>query len=576
MSDLKNMGMIVETDVLVIGGGVAGLWSSIKAREFVNRVTIVDKGPKDWGGQASLSGGGMVGVIPEDSVQKSLEDFVYYYDGLCDQELMEMILANSYKRMQDLERLGYEFICDEQGRLKGVPQRALDHVKCYIGQPFGKGGKSMVGVLVKEADRLGVQRLGRIVVTDILKHQDSVCGAVGFNSRNGQFYIFKARAVILAVGNVGWKISYGHNTCAGDSVDIGLRAGAEISNCEFARLWLVPRYFSWEGQTYLLPLGARLVNAKGESFMDKYSPVFGGNTDPIFIARALCIETLKGNAPFYMDCSGMSAESVEMMTPKGRDWMEINYLKLRDMGMDLFRDKTEWMIHLRWTVMGIHADLEGRTRVPGLFVCGRARSTDPTPYSGGLSLCLCAVTGNRTGEAAGKFADSQKQLPIDSAGVKSLKDRLSAHLSREGITPVEVLREVREAVFPYYVCALKTKRNLQKALAKIQEIRAELIPRMAARDPHYLMKLIEVGGIALFTELFLRASLMRTESRAGHFREDYPDRDNDNWLSWLIVGQRKDEIAFRTEPLPIARYKIKPTRYYTDNFRFPRVEHLLP
>jgi len=152
MDNLGNLGRVVECDVLVIGGGVTGLWCAIKAKERADRVLIVDKGPRDWGGQASMSGGGMVGVVPpNDSAEAFLEDFVYYYEGLCDQELIEVILKGSYDIIQELQKFGYRFITDENGNPKGIPQRALDHVRCYVGTPFGMGGKNMVSCLVQEA-----------------------------------------------------------------------------------------------------------------------------------------------------------------------------------------------------------------------------------------------------------------------------------------------------------------------------------------------------------------------------------------------------------------------------------------
>ncbi len=91
---------------------------------------------------------------------------------------------------------------------------------------------------------------------------------------------------------------------------------------------------------------------------------------------------------------------------------------------------------------------------------------------------------------------------------------------------------------------------------------------MTAKDPHYLTKLFEVRAIAFTTDLYLRTSLMRTETRAGHFREDYPQRD-DNWLKWIIVSQKDGKLNFRTEAVPLNKYRFKLTRYYMDNFQFP-------
>ena len=570
MAGLKTLGRIIETDVLVIGGGVAGLWAALRARESVKRVLIVDKGPRDWGGQASRSGGAMVAAVPPDEPEDFVKDLVYYYDALCDQELWSEIFKSSYGRLKDYERLGYEFITDTNGCLKGIPQRGLDHVKCYLGKPFGMGGKNMVAVLVKEAERLGVGRLSRIVVTDILKRDGVAVGACGFDAINGDFYIFKARAVILAVGNGGWKVSYHHNTCAGDTAYLGLNAGAEATSCEFARVWNVPKLFGWEGQTYLLPLGAKFVNALGETFMDRYSPVLGANTDPHYITRAMALEAQQGRGPFYLDCAGMSPENRELVTPKGNGWMELNYLRLRDMGMSFFEDKLEWIAQMRLSVMGIAADLQGRTKVPGLFVTGRARATDPTVYIGGLSLCLCAVTGYATGEAAGPYAASQKNRALHEGEVAEKKRELYAQAGERGISPKEVLREIQAIVFPHEVSILKHGESLMRASRQLDRLEAETVPRMVAHDAHYLMKLMEVRSILLMSQLYVHASLERTESRAGHFRADYPERDDKKWLRQIFVSRRKDSLATRTEPLPMDQYPIKPTRYYSDNFSFPK------
>jgi succinate dehydrogenase/fumarate reductase flavoprotein subunit len=101
-------------------------------------------------------------------------------------------------------------------------------------------------------------------------------------------------------------------------------------------------------------------------------------------------------------------------------------------------------------------------------------------------------------------------------------------------------------------------------------IKEELLPRMTAKDPHYLMKLIEVKGVTFISECYLRASLVRTESRAGHYREDYPDRNDEEWLKWIVINLKGDKLNLRTEPVSFERYKFKPTRYYMDNFKFPK------
>jgi succinate dehydrogenase / fumarate reductase flavoprotein subunit len=567
MAKLVSLGKVFETEVLVLGGGVSGLWAANRAKEFADDVLVVDKGARDWGGQASRAGGDVEAVLPGENVDDFVKELVYYFDGLCEQDLVEEVLRQSYQRIEDYERLGHKFAREPDGKLKRIPQRGLDHIKCCIYRPYGKGGKHMVKVLVKEADRLGVKRLCRTMVTDLLKQGGQVVGAIGFNIINGEFYIFKANAVVLATGSSGWRSAPQSNAHTGEGMDIALRAGAELKNCEFAQVWNVPKLFMWEGQTVLMPLGAKLINARGETFMDKYSPILGNNTDPHYNVLGMAIEAREGRGPFYLDCSAMKPEDIEITKPAA-GWQKLNYDRLIDLGINFYEDKTEWMPQLLMTYEGIIVDIKGLTKVPGLFLAGNW-APEPGVYMGGWNLCRTAVTGHIAGESAGIYARSHRPFQIKKGDVEALKNKLYAPLGKEGITPKEVLTKIREVIFPYDVCILKSETSLKSALSKIEGLKNELLPRMVAKDAHYLMKLIEVRSIALKAERYLRTSLMRTESRAGHYREDYPKRDNANWLKWIVVNQEDSELRLRTEPVPLERYKFKPTRYYMDNFRFP-------
>jgi len=569
MAALGNLGKLVETEVLVIGGGASGLWAANRARELGCDVLVVDKGPRDWGGLASMSGGDLDAVLPGENVDDVVRDLVYYYDGLCEQDLMEEIFNRSFDRLKDYQRLGCEFFTGPDGKLRGVPQRGLGHVKLYPSKLKGTGGEDMAKGLLKEANRLGVKRLGRVLVTDLLKRDGTVIGAVGFNTLSGSFYIFKTRAVVLTTGHPGWKPSYHLNTATGEGVHMAFRAGAELRNLEFIRVWNVPTLFAWEGQTTLLPLGARFVNGEGEPFMDKYSPVLGANTDPHYNVIGMAFEAREGRGPIYFDISQIKPENRELIKPQ-TGWQQLNYRKLVELGIDFFAENTEWMPQVTGSFGGLVTDIKGRTSVPGLFAAGRARSMDPGVYLGGFALCITAVTGHMTGEAAVDYVKSCAPSQIDVDEVEALKTRLYAPLGKVGIPPKEVLTEIQETIFPYDVSILKSDKSLKRALDKMEKVRCELLPQSAAKDAHYLMKLIEMQAIAFVSELYLKASLMRTESRAGHYREDFPARDDENWLKWIVISQKDGEINLQPDPVPFDRYKFRPARYYMDNFNFPR------
>ena len=250
-------------------------------------------------------------------------------------------------------------------------------------------------------------------------------------------------------------------------------------------------------------------------------------------------------------------------------WQLLNYQKLLSLGIDLFTQKTEWMPQLYQTCGGLVADIEGRTKVSGLFVTGCARGIEPGLCIGGIHLCLTAVTGHIVGGIAAEYVKSHEAVQIDIDEAGDLKDRLFAFIGKTGVTPKKIIRAVQEIIFPYDVCIIKSEKSLKKALGEIERLKDEQIPQMAASDPHYLMKLIEAQAIVFMTEMYLRTSLMRTETRAGHYREDYPRRDDRNWLKWIVASQTDGKLNLRAEPVPFDRYKFKPVRYYMDNFKFP-------
>jgi succinate dehydrogenase/fumarate reductase flavoprotein subunit len=559
---------VIETDVLIIGGGLSGLWAANRAREFVENVLIVDKGPPmGYAGEGYFAGGNLQALPPGEDVDEYVKDIISLGDGLYEQDLVEKILRQSWDRIEDFRRMGVEFE-QENGKLKYVPQRGLKHNACYIGKPSGSGGQNMMSGLAGEAIRLGVKYLDRMYITDLLKHNDSVIGAVGFNVRNGKFYVFKTKAVILAAGGCSFRGGYEDTHMAyGEGIQLAFDAGAELRNLEFVTMWIIPTKFRWEGVTFLLPLGAVFVNEEGEHFMGRYSPALKSNCDYNFIARAMAMEARKGRSPFYLDCSGMKPEDKKLMTP-AEGWPRLQYEQLLAAGIRPFEERQEWTA-TPWTNNYVHSDHEMQTIVPGLFVAGIIRNVDPGIYFGGWSICKTAAFGRWAGESAGKYAQATARLArINEGQVRELKQATFASLGESGVDPEEALRELQSAIFPVFV--LKNESNLKRALQKVATIREDLLPKMGASDLHHLAKLKGVHSMTLIADLVLRASLMRTESRASHYREDYPERNNEQWLKWIIVNQKEGKLNYRFEPVPLNKYKHRSWRYYSDNFIFPK------
>ena len=559
----------ISCDVLILGGGSAGLWaaySCAQARPDA-QIVIVDKGPKDWGGLMTMAGGDFEAVLDPDTVDQWIQDFVYYFDGLCDQKLMEEILTRSRDRLADYERFGCEFFRMEDGKRKFVRQRGLDHVKLYPAQLKGRGGELMVKNLVRQLQECKVQRLGRILLGTFLRQGDRVCGALGFDTITGEQYRFDAKVVIAASGMGGWKTSYGKNTPTGETMQMAWEAGAILQNMEFARVWNMPRYFGWEGQTVLMPLGARFVNRNGESFMERYSPVLGPNTDPHYTTIAMAMEIRAGRGPITFDLSRIKQENLILLRPQN-GWQKLNYDKLSALGLDLFRDSTEWVPQMTVSYGGMQATAWGNTGVPGLLAAGTARATEPGVYAGGFALMTTSVLGHMAGENAARLLDETQAARPDT-DVDAEMARLFEPMGRTGLFYKDVLHHIQSVVFPYDVSIIKTEESLARARKELLHIIENEVPAMAAADPHYLLKLIETRAVAFVSLMYVTASLERRETRAGHYREDYPTR-NENDLAWLCLkrnGSDTDPEFYRV-PVPLAEYRFPVTRYYQDNFNF--------
>ena len=216
---------------------------------------------------------------------------------------------------------------------------------------------------------------------------------------------------------------------------------------------------------------------------------------------------------------------------------------------------------------GIRADARGNTAVPGLLAAGTARATEPGVYAGGFALMTTSVLGYMAGEnAAELLADTP--APTPDTDVEAEFERMFAPLGKSGLHFKEVLRHIQSVVFPYDVSIIKTEESLERARRELVSIIENEVPAMAAEDPHYLLKVLETRAIAFVSLMYVKASLERRETRAGHFREDYPTR-NENELAWLCLkkGESTEPDFYRVR-VPLEEYRFPVTRYYQDNFTF--------
>jgi len=210
--------------------------------------------------------------------------------------------------------------------------------------------------------------------------------------------------------------------------------------------------------------------------------------------------------------------------------------------------------NMKTTVDGLWAI--GDTSYAGSATAGAVAS--PPGVSPGSGIMFAAISAIWGGPEAARYATGVTSADIDITEVKKLKEEIMAPLNRsKGFSPWDAISSLQDVVAPMKYSLRRSKERLEEGLTRVQQVK-ERLPELHAKDMHYLSKCHEVVSMTECAEMTFRAALMRTESRGFHFREDYPERDDKNWLKWIIIQRDKDGMTTWTEPVPIEAYRIKP------------------
>ncbi|MBW1996652.1 MAG: FAD-binding protein [Deltaproteobacteria bacterium] len=524
---------VFETDVLVIGGGMAGLFAAIKAREKGPSVTILDKG---YAGKSGSTPYAFWYVLNDPDRGHDLGQWIEYVSTLGEylnnRKWTEIVFRESYDRYQDLLSYGIEFLLGKDGRPKtytfpGIPTESVQLKKRVFGQ-----------VMRKKAKSLGVKIIDRIVVTDLFKQEERIAGAMGFSLDTNDLYVIEAKTVVMCSGGSafkpdGWPVS----ELTGDGDAMAYRIGAEIGGKEFNEpkstnaqlpgptmgmfLWkkeesnIAPTEEFGPPQVHAL----KCINALGEEILG----VPGAN----FINMEF--EVHAGRAPVYSRTPEEPELSVRVGNATG--------------GMSIHTAEGLWPI-------GYH----GRTSVPGLYAAGDSCSTMQVgaTYPGvGYALAGASVTGARAGPAAADYALRAGNIGLDMGTVLKIKEKRFAPLDRKGgFGPRWVTQILRNTMIPYFVLYIKHEKRLKAALTFVEFMRDHLVPKLTAKDAHDLRLAVETENMVLNAEMKLRASLFREESRGTHYREDFPRRVDPEWLAWITIREEDGKMALSKRPVP--------------------------
>lgn len=578
MKGLEHLGEVISTDVLVIGGGIAGLCAGIKARESATDVLIVDKGGVGWAGQVPISGG-HIAVIPPEQITEFFQWTVKDGEYLNNQDWTYAFAQNIYRDIMELDSLNFPFFKNKGEVTIYRGQKYFNHVR------FNRA-KSLVR-LKATATKRGVRTLDKIFMVDLLRKEGKVTGAIGFGLVDGKTYIFDAKAVVIASGSCRYKRTKLFVVNAGEGVAMAYRAGAQLRNAEFTNTYGFA--FKSIDMYHRLPIYLWFENASGENIMEKYYPeAMSGKKagqelqDFWQITDAMVKEVEEGKGPIFVDLSKLTPE--EKRTALGGEASNLDDLKperqqLRKdafrileekAGIDPYKDKVEVHPMFVGAQGPLRIDLDCRTTVEGLWAAGdapslgsgwtgaRASGTRP-----GGSIAFGIVSGFRAGESVGEYVAKTGRTKMDAEEVKSVKQKALAPLGGSNrINARDVMYQIHEAIVPVKYNFHREGGRLKEALGILARAK-ENLAEVGARDHHQLSQYHQAESMALSAELALKSALLREESRGTHHRDDFPDRDDRKWLKW-VIAEKKDGVAqLTTEAVPLEKYRLKPQAWET-------------
>ncbi len=545
-----------SADVLVIGAGMAGMVAAMRAREAGAEVICVDKGTAGFAGQIPTGGGMGFVMESEAEAQKWVEWEVGEGGYLNDQEWTEIFVTEGYRRFAEMAQWSCPIHLEPDGRIRLYPREKTYKILLFE-------ARKMLVSLKKRAVGLGVRFADRINVVQLIKDGERVAGAVGFDLDTGDFRVFTAKETIIAHGSCNYKIRKLFTVNCGEGVMAAYDAGAEMRNAEFGNSYgYVVKYYDTFGRGHSYNF---FVNNRGEKLINMYdiSMVQDINHKVVY---AMGNEVRQGRGPILQDLT--QATEQEIFSIRGETRYELNvWAVLPRLNIDPIKEKVEWVAVLVGKQGAIRVDTSCRTTLQGLWAAGDAVSLGSSWFGAmapgnmpGLGIPFGVVSGWRAGEFAGRSAaGSPPPRAIDRKELLRVKEELYGPMNRRsGKDPGEAIYKIQEVIHPLKYNFFRTEDRLKEGLQKILDVKASLDDLYAA-DPHYLGRCHQARAMTACAEMTFRAALLRTETRAGHYREDYPNRDDRNWLKWIIIQKKNGEMALATEEVPINKYRYKPT-----------------
>ena len=543
---------IVKTDVLIIGGGLAGCMAAIRAGELVGaeNILVVEKGNVRRSGNAATGVDHTWSYMPEVhepmgyTIEQLVEDHVTRLGSLQDQDLIYTIASTIAERIKEMESWGFPF------KTKGE----YDYVKKVHRVPtfLHWAGRDQKVLFAKELSKRGIKVINRVMITELVREDGRVVGAIGVGIREPKFFIFCAKAVVLTTGGISrvfpaptsWEFNrqrypYG----PGDGVAMAYRAGAEVTGLEFLYRHSGPKNFCKPGRGTWIGV---IEDAKGEPLGEVKAVADPKKIDLSVESPADMIRAHReGRAPIFMDCTGISEEDLAYMEWGLSNEGNVVLLQhMKEMGIDPRKDRVEFTFYEPEVRGGLVINTRGETNVSRLFAAGDTvgnikRGVSPGAFAIGW-IAAESAAGHTTGQ---EFSD----MKAASSSIEAKRSLYQEILEREEGATWKEASAASQDVMDYYAGEIRYETLLQAGLEHLRKVRERALGTLMAKNPHELMRCLEALNLMDVGEAIILCALERKESRLTRWetfvRVDYPE-ENEAMNKLLVLKLENGRPVF--------------------------------